>query len=99
MENEAALHTAVRAVSSSVGRKGLVHFENFQFPSPTRLSTKTAGLLLKPTNKVSKFFAPRQVRYDPRSCNWPNVTIVHTTPIGAPVLLYRKENNVWNRLY
>lgn len=96
MDREAVSQLAVKAVHASVRPNSLVPTLlvfgalprlalSSHLPSPSTARRSIAPR--KATNEVSKLFSSRQLRSVRKSCNGPSVTDVHTTPIGAPVLV------------
>lgn len=90
---------------NSVGPNGLVPtlrdfgalprlgiFSDLQYP----FTAKIVIAFPKTTNEVSKLFASRQVCDTLQFRNGPRVTGVHTTPIGAPVLVSGPEKDQWD---
>lgn len=102
LDKEDALQMAVKAINDSTGPDGIVPtllvfgalprlgLPNDQ-PSPSTF--KRAAALRKATEAMSREFAKRQVREAMASRNGPNVTAIHDTPVGSPVLVYRPEKD------
>lgn len=104
MDKDTALQMSVKAINDSVGPDGLVPtllvfgaLPRLGLPSdrPTPSTFKRAIALRKATSAMSKHFATRQVKGALNTRNGPDVTDIHTTPIGAPVLIYRPEKDKW----
>lgn len=102
LSKECALQMSVKAVNDSVGPDGLVPtllvfgaLPRLGLPSdpPTPSTFKRAVALRKATAAMSKHFAARQVRDALSTRNGPDVTDIHNTPVGAPVLVYRPEKD------
>lgn len=104
IENAYALKLVVKAINDSIGPDSLVptlfvfgtlprlSLPTYQQTSPT---FKRAVALRKATEKMSRHFAKRQVRNAMNVRNNPNVTAIHTTSIGSPMIVYRHEKDKW----
>lgn len=105
---ECALQMAVKAINDSVGPDGLVPMllvfgalPRLRLPTdhPMPSTFKRAVALGKATSTMSKHFASRQVRDALNTRNGPDVTDIQSTPIGAPILVYRPEKDLWDGLF
>lgn len=108
LNKETALQMAVKAINDSVGPEGLVPtllvfgaLPRLGLPSdpPTPSTFKRAIALRKATATMSKHFSSRQVKDALKTRNGPDVTDIHKTPIGAPVLVYRPKTDKWEGPY
>lgn len=99
---------SVKAINDSVGPDGLVPtllvfgaLPRLGLPTdpPTPSTFKRAIALRKATKAMSKHFSSRQVKDALKVRNGPDVTEIHKTPIGAPVLIYRPEKDKWEGPY
>lgn len=94
----------VKEINDSVGLEGLVP-TFLVFGALPRLELPTdkakpsifqrAVALRKETEEMKKNFVSRQVKAAVHERNGPDVTDIHTTPIGSPVLVYRPEKDLW----
>lgn len=107
IDKDMALQTAAKAVNGFVGTDGLVPILlvpgtlprlglTAHAPSPSKF--QRARSVCSTAAEISKHFASRQVLNAPKSRNSLDVTNIHNTPIGAPVLVCFTENDLWEYL-
>lgn len=65
----------------------------------TALTFKRAVALQNATAALSKSFASRQVRDALKTKNGSDVTDIHKTTIGSPILVCRPDKDRWEGLY
>lgn len=104
IDEDSLLQMAVKCVNDSVGPEGIVPtllvfgaLPRVGLPNdpPTPSTLKRAIALRKATEAMSRHFAKRQVRDAFATRNGPDVSDIHATPIGHPVLVYRPEKDRW----
>lgn len=103
-DDAAALQMAVKAINDSVGPDGLVPtllvygaLPRLGLPhdKPNPSTFQRAAALRKATQEMSKRFAKRQVQSALNSRNGPDVSDVHSIPIGGHALVYRPKTDKW----
>lgn len=108
IEDEEALQISMKSISNSVWPDGLTSTLPFfdalarvglRADNPTESTFQRAVSLRNATAQMSKHDAKRQVCDALRARNGLNVTDIHTTLRGAPVLVYRPEQNRWDGPY
>ncbi len=108
LDPESLLQGALKALNDSTGPDGLVPTLlvygalprlglPIDKPSPTMYERAIA--VRKATDEMSKHFASRQVRDALRMRNGPDITDIHSTPIGAHALVYRLHKDKWEGPY
>lgn len=108
MEKEEVLQMAVKAINDSVGPEGLVPtllvfgaLPRLGLPTdaPTPSTFQRATALRKATAEMSRHFASRQIKDALATRNGPDVSDIHTAPIGSAVLVYRPSKDMWEGPY
>lgn len=108
MDREAVLQCAVKSVNDSVGPDGLVPtllvygaLPRLGLPTdrPSPTAQQRALAVRKATKAMSQHFAKRQVKDALRARNGPNVSSIHSAPLGSLVLVYRIVRCKWDGPY
>jgi hypothetical protein len=100
---EIRLQMAIKAVNDTAGYNGLVPtllvFGTYpritNDDAPTLSTTQRAKAIKEAMTEVAKLHAERQVNDALHQRNGPQTMRMHDTPIGSPVLVWRKHQKKW----